>query len=474
MTTLNLQCGASAHDAEENVSTGGIGPLAGYTLRIGYLISARHVGLYFPSVSGLSGATINSATLTFRAYTSQSGSFIGDWYAHDAAAPGVFTTAAYNISSRTRTTATCEGDGSDFGNWTDAQDQTFTGDGTNTIASIIQELADSYDPSAIVLVWIYTSGTGARAAHSYDYPGGSAPKLDIDYTAGGGAITLTPDPATTAIVAPSPTLVFGAKTLTPDVTITQMVAPSVTVSLSKTLTPDPASIGITAPDVGVALSITLTPDPAIVTMATPSVSVFVGGDTILTPTPAITSLIAPEVTLAFGAKTLTPDPAILTLMAPSATVALALTLTPDAAITALIAPSVTILAGAKTLTPTPAILVLSAPIVVVVGGGAVSYTTYKTARTYDPAWFPTGSLFRIVVLLSTTSVSASVVARLYNVTDGAIVAGSEVSSTNTELAELISSSFSLPSGEKSYRIEFGGDPGGSFECEYAAVRRISS
>ena len=111
---------------------------------------------------------------------------------------------SFDISTRTRTTATCEADGTDFGDWTAAQDQTFTGDGTNTIADIIQELADSFDPSVIMLIGIYSSGTGERVIGSYDTVPSDATKLDIIFSAGGGSTqTATPSPVVMPIVVPA-------------------------------------------------------------------------------------------------------------------------------------------------------------------------------------------------------------------------------------------------------------------------------
>ena len=189
--TLNLQVGVSSDDARQAGSTM---LLTGVSLPHGDVSGGEYnPGYRFTGVSGLSGMTINSATLTFKAATTNSGNMIGDWYAHDAEAPGTFTTASNNITSRPRTTATSEGDGVDFGNWTVNNNYTFTGDGVNTIADIIQELADSYDPSTIALLWIVSaSPTNAeRRVTSYDTSSSNAAKLDIDYT-----------PLTPSVVAP--------------------------------------------------------------------------------------------------------------------------------------------------------------------------------------------------------------------------------------------------------------------------------
>lgn len=192
-TTLNLQVGVSADDAEETVSSGSMS-LTNTNIRIGDLSVDRHAGFRFTGVSGLSGATIDSATLTFRANVSDSGAFVGDWFAHDVEAPGTFTSTNSNISDtgqRPRTTATCEGDGSDFGNWTGGSDETFDGPAPG-IKGIVQELADSYDPSAIALLHILTSGGGERIARAYDGDTALAAKLTINFTGGAAATSLLP------------------------------------------------------------------------------------------------------------------------------------------------------------------------------------------------------------------------------------------------------------------------------------------
>ncbi len=181
-STLNLQVGASGDDAEEVTGTGNM-DITATVHGFGALLKSVLVGIRFTGVSGLGGVTIDSATLTFRSTSSDTGAFVGDWFADDREAPTIFTTTNSNISDRTKTTATCEGDGTDFGNWTSGSDHTFTGDGVNTIADIIQELADSFDPTAIALIHPHVSGTGERVFRTYDGDTALAPKLDIDFTA---------------------------------------------------------------------------------------------------------------------------------------------------------------------------------------------------------------------------------------------------------------------------------------------------
>ncbi len=179
-TTLNLQVGASTDDAEESVGDGSMA-LDGIVERFGDFFLTRHVGLRFTGVSGLSGDTVDSAVLTFLPSNTDAPNFVADWFADDLEAPGTFTTTTSDISDRTTTTTTQEGDGTDFTNWTDNVEETFEGDGDG-IQGIVQELADSHDPSTIVLLHLYTSGNGQRVCDSYDGATEDAPKLDITHT----------------------------------------------------------------------------------------------------------------------------------------------------------------------------------------------------------------------------------------------------------------------------------------------------
>ena len=235
MTTQNLQCADSGDDAYEAAPTGWCGITPTY-LWIGQVGSGRHNGMRFPGVTGLSGATVDSATLTFRAQDTDSGSFVGDWYAENAAAPPIFANGNYNITNRTLTAETCEGDGSDFGNWTAGGDPTFEGGGVNNIADIIQALADAYNPSAIVLIHKYTSGTGERTAKAYDNDSALAPKLQIITTAGGGDALVTAVAATATALAGVATIAVGAG-------VTAVVAAATALAGSATIG---AGVGVTA------------------------------------------------------------------------------------------------------------------------------------------------------------------------------------------------------------------------------------
>ena len=60
-------------------------------------------------------------------------------------------------------------------------------------------------------------------------------------------------------------------------------------------------------------------------------------------------------------------------------------------------------------------------------------------------------------------------ARLFNVTDAAEVADSEVATGNVDATRLRSAALTLPSGAKTYRIEYGGATGNVYTVFAAAL-----
>ena len=413
MTTLNLQVDASADDAVE--SSTGVITLDGIGVFIGGFLAGYHSGFRFTGVSGLSGSTIDAATLTFRANITDTGDFVGDWYAHDAEAPGTFTTTASNISDtgqRPRTTATCEGDGTDFGNWTDDSDHTFTGDGVNTIKGIIQELADSYDPSAIALLHIFTSGTGERVASSWDHATDPAPKLDITYTAGGGDVTILPPAATATALAQVPTVGTGL-TVSPPASTATSLAQVPTLGLGTSVSPPSATSSAAAPVPTLATGVGVAPPAATADALAPVPTVSVSGDVALTPPAATANALAlvPTVTTS-GAVTVSPPAATASAAALVPILGLGLTLAPPAATATADAPVPTItvetvisppaatasavalapaIATGVALAPPAAVATALAPVPTVstaalaVAVFAASYDpTFVAAASYDP------------------------------------------------------------------------------------------
>lgn len=177
MTTLNLQVSANGDDGWDSASFGFrpndsdqlVGNLGGNSLNIWDR---------FTGVSGLSGATINSADYQVYGVFNQGGTATTNIYAEDAAAPAA-PTGSSDYNGKTTTTA--------FVAWDAAiTDNTFNS--APDISSVIQELADSYDPSVIQILHKNdgSSVSNWQRHQQHDTNNSQAAKLDIDYTAGGG------------------------------------------------------------------------------------------------------------------------------------------------------------------------------------------------------------------------------------------------------------------------------------------------
>lgn len=173
-TTLGpLQIGASGDDGDTDVIAFND---TGSTMRAG---NDRFVGSDVPtncwyrfvSVTGLSGEDIDSATLELDEFSSQGGTGIRtNVYAEDAAAPAAPSSNG-NYNGKTPTDAFTVADGDPGG----------AGFHDVDVAAVVQELADSHDPSVIQFLHKDdASDTGdEHFRESETWDGGSAPKLTV-------------------------------------------------------------------------------------------------------------------------------------------------------------------------------------------------------------------------------------------------------------------------------------------------------
>ena len=182
-TTLNLQVGAGADDGR---CVGSFSSSADDNF-VGNFIGTLYESYYrFTGVSGLSGVTIDSATIQLHAGVNNSGStWLTKVFADDSASPSVPTTCA-ELDGKTRTTA-----GTDWDPATWASDTWHT---SPSIVSVIQELADSYNPSEIQILHDDDGTTSVNyiSFDSYEHDTTEAPKLDIEHSAGGGGPAVIP------------------------------------------------------------------------------------------------------------------------------------------------------------------------------------------------------------------------------------------------------------------------------------------
>lgn len=452
----------------------------------------------------MAGATIGAVTLRFKASGTDSGDFIGDWYGQDGtASPTTFTTTAYNITGRTKTTATCEGDGSDFGSWTAGTWYDFTGDGVNTIAGIIQELANSYDPTAIVLVWIRTSGTGYRRPYTWDYNDhASAPKLDIDYSTGVDATVLavtaeaTADaPLPTITTTRSPTISAVAAVATADAllptisavrnpTVSAVVATADADALIPTVEGTTGGVNATVLAV-TAEAVAACPLPTITAIKNPTVLAVTATATAGALLPTISTTRSPTV-LAVAAEAIAaaPLPTITTVRSPTV-----LAVTAEATAAALL-PTVAAIRNATVLALTaeaaatcllPTITTVRSPTVLAVTATATAaaliptitvgilYADWDIIVSIDPTLYPASATITFVAVIWTSDGGHSVYARLYNITDAEEVASSVVSTAEIAATELVSGPLSLPQASRAYRAEWGGVAGATYKMSSARI-----
>lgn len=460
MTVLNLQVDKGIDDAHEY--TNGVMDLASFNITFGHVGVGRHCGFRFTGVSGLSGSTIDAATLTFRAAVSDSGGFVGDWYADDRVDPPSFTSTTNDLTNRTRTTATCEGDGSDFGSWSASQDETFVGPGIG-IKGIIQELADDYDPAEIALLHIYASGSGERILTSYNGASSTAPKLSITFTEGGP----TPVTGQASLTGIGTLAAVAGLTLVADAALSGVgsLAAAGTIGVIQTGAAVLSGVG------------SLTPGTPVLTLV--GQASFLGEGSLV----AVGERGALGQVALAGMGNVSAIGEVVGLLEGRADLAGVGSL---AAVGQRIVTGQAVLTGAGAMSATGVLVLTGIAVLSGVGSlaaigesGAILYTQMgKRVTEFDASVdYPPDTLFyfeaNMEVLFGTNKTAA---ARLYIVgpSDIGEVAGSEVLIPGPGPEWERSGSFSLPSGVRRYRIEYGGTSGGIYKPHGAAVRVVSS
>jgi hypothetical protein len=171
MTTITLNPSASNHDASQD-GTGAV-TLTGHLVATA---GTHWLGLLLPGVTVPVGATINSATLYYKPYSTTRDDPGFNWYAEASDSAAVFTTTGSSISSRSRTaavtgdTATNIGTGSYRTVDVTAQVDEVTSRSGWASGNNIGLIGDA---AAAADIWINSYDTGANVWY-----------VEIDYTAG--------------------------------------------------------------------------------------------------------------------------------------------------------------------------------------------------------------------------------------------------------------------------------------------------
>ncbi|RWD68051.1 MAG: RTX toxin [Mesorhizobium sp.] len=168
---------ATAGDDVEEKGSGTIGTNIN-DLELGYDSSTRQtVGIRFTGIDIPQGAIITSAYIQFQANEVKidAASLLIQGDDTDDASP--FTTAAFNVSSLPRTTASTAWTPDP---WTTIGEQGLA-ERTPDLSAIVQEIVDRSGWAALNDMAFLITGTGTRTADSYEYNPAGAPLLHIEY-----------------------------------------------------------------------------------------------------------------------------------------------------------------------------------------------------------------------------------------------------------------------------------------------------
>ncbi len=175
--TVEASVSASADDAEESVTNGGV-TRTSTSLELVRSTTDQTVGLRFADLALPRGVAITNAYVQFKASktTSEATSLTIEGQAADD--PPSFSGSNYNVSARARTTASVAWSPAA---WTSGAADTVQR--TPNLAPIIQEIISRPGWSSSNALALIITGTGQRIGRSYDGEQAGAPLLHIEYSA---------------------------------------------------------------------------------------------------------------------------------------------------------------------------------------------------------------------------------------------------------------------------------------------------
>jgi hypothetical protein len=292
--TVVSQVNVSSDDAEETISNGAMS-ITSSDNELGSN-GTQLIGMRFNNITVPKGATITNAFIEFEVDETGSVTTNLNFAGQAADNPPTFTTTAFNISSRPRTTAQVPWNNVPAWTVLDAKWQ------TPNLSPIISELVNRPGWALGNSIVIVVSGTGERVAESFNGEPPAAPKLVVSWEVFGSTTetpTNTPLPPTATFTPtntpPPPTATFTptdtatntppppTATFTPTDTFTATALPP-TATFTSTNTPGPS---LTPTDTQTS---TNTPLPPTAT------ATFTPTNTLLPPTPTNTPTDTPTVT----------------------------------------------------------------------------------------------------------------------------------------------------------------------------------
>lgn len=176
---ISSRVNASSDDAEERASTGAM-DLTSSDLELVYdgSTAQQEVGLRFKNINIPLGATITNAYIQFAVDEADSGTMGLTIFGENHGNPPAFTSTAYNISGRAKTSASVS--------WTPPAWATLQEAGANqrtpNLTSIVQAIIGRSDWAANNAMAFIITGSGERTAEAYDGSAAEAPILHVSYT----------------------------------------------------------------------------------------------------------------------------------------------------------------------------------------------------------------------------------------------------------------------------------------------------
>jgi hypothetical protein len=185
-TTTSARINSSMNDVEER-SNGSV-----YTnssdIELVYDGSNQTVGLRFVGLNIPQGANITSANIQFTCDETNSGTTNLLIRGHDTNNSSAFTTSSYNVSSRSKTSASVSWSPSAW----NSVGQAGSAQRTPDISAVIQEIVNRSGYGSSSAITILITGTGERTAESYDGSSSRAALLTVEYTTGGAPVNAAP------------------------------------------------------------------------------------------------------------------------------------------------------------------------------------------------------------------------------------------------------------------------------------------
>ena len=175
-TTVESRVAASTDDAEEDLSDGSMYLDSSDLELISEGGTAQEVGMRFQGMTVPQGATVTNAYIEFETDELDNGATSLTFHAEDADNPGTFTSAANNISGRTKTFASVAW------NLVPAWGTKSEKQQTPNLAVIIQEVVNRGTWASGNAMVVIVTGSGERTAESYNGESANAPLLHVEYS----------------------------------------------------------------------------------------------------------------------------------------------------------------------------------------------------------------------------------------------------------------------------------------------------